>query len=164
MNETQEKVVIEGQEHTIPLRDITLICTAPDFHSRIRYPNRLEISHEESLYHMDRVQRFHPRTAGMVAKVFKVEDTGKVTPDWCRREGTGVRHCAGLIDLTIKMMQKGVPVVWIHPESFLHASAQAELADVLISLTKEPVKTLVQEEVEMADGIAKEIIGDEHDT
>ena len=96
--------------------------------------------------------------AKMVAKVFGIKEVASVTPDWCRQAGTGIMHCAGLIDLSLKLCQLGVPFVWIHPESFLHPAAQCGLGDIAIELATNPPKTLAQEDDEQADRVAEEML------
>ncbi|GAF80738.1 unnamed protein product, partial [marine sediment metagenome] len=82
------------------------------------------------------VQKFHDRTAELVQMVFKNHE-GPITPDVCRKNGLGYRHVGGRMDLTLKLMQRGVPIAWVYPEAGLHPSAQVELGDVIIRLINE---------------------------
>lgn len=48
----------------------------------------------------------------------------------------GAIHLMGLIDMTLKLTDQGVPVVWIHPESHMHPGWQVALADLAIYFAK----------------------------
>lgn len=39
---------------------------------------------------------------------------------------------AGLVDLSLKLADQGVPIAWVYPEAGLHPGAQTGLADVAI--------------------------------
>lgn len=153
-----ETVEINGQLHEIEVRPITLVCQQGDM--RIKY-KRMEISDQETFYHVDRVKLLHPKTLEFYHIVFpeflkdviqtaepdNVPSTKTVTwfnyqrptahhhkfYEWIQSEGSGSRHVFGLIDLTLKLTDAGVPIVWIHPESHLHPSAQLNLADLLLA-------------------------------
>jgi hypothetical protein len=73
-----------------------------------------------------------------------------------RRCGSGFKHLAGLINLTLKAVidQKVVPH-WRYPEAHLHPSVQAALADVLIDLQR-PLQTVI-EFVKMGGRLGKPI-------
>ena len=50
--------------------------------------------------------------------------------------GTGVKHLAGRLDLTLKLIDK-VPIAWVYPEAGLHPKVQCELSDILIEISKD---------------------------
>ena len=72
------------------------------------------------------------------------------------RCGSGFKHLAGLINLTLKAVidQKVVPH-WRYPEAHLHPSVAAALADVLIAL-QQPLQTVI-EFVKMGGRLGKPI-------
>ena len=158
----KETILVGDEKHEIEVKPITLIYKSPGLHQRLSYPGRLEIDTEATIYHMERVKVFHEHTPRMVAYVFEKSEVEQVTPDWCRQSGTGVMHCAGLIDLTLKMSEKNIPIVWIHPESFLHPRAQCQLADILVELGANPPETKAKKEDRIADEIAEGMLAD-HD-
>lgn len=137
----EETIVVNDWPHTIEVRPITLICH--DGSMNIKYPNRMTISCEDTSYHMDRVQKLHEDfefywkcmsddyTKGHRANAFCEAD-----PDVIRNQGSGFKHLGGLLDLSLKFIQMGVPFGWIHPESHLHPSLQVELAELLILFHK----------------------------
>jgi len=59
---------------------------------------------------------------------------GHLSQEVIAEQGLGFRHAAGMFDLTLKLMDKGVKIVWVYPEAGLHPSAQVELGDVAIYL------------------------------
>ena len=157
-----ETIVAGGDEELkIEIKPITMIFKAPDFHKKLSYPGRVELDSEAAMYHMERVKVFHEHTPRMVAQVFKSKDTTLFTPDYCRQAGTGVMCCAGLIDLTLKLMEKDVPIVWIHPEAFLHPAAQCELADIIIEFATNPPETIARKDDRIMGEIADKVVGEE---
>ena len=132
-----DKIEMKIGDQTLeaPASKINLVYKAPDMHRRIEYPDRFRLDAEKCFEHTEWVKEFHPRTPGLVAKVFDVEPE-KVTPDWVREQGSGMKHIASLIDVSLKLMGKGVQTVWVHPEAYLHPRCQLELADVLVELSK----------------------------
>lgn len=157
---TTEIIKVGEESHEIEVRPITLIYTSPDLHERLSYPSRIPLGTEETEYHISRVQKFHPTTAQMVAHVFGIKDVNQVNPDWCRQAGSGIRHIAGLLDLSLKMCQMGVPFVWIHPESFLHPKAQCQLGDILLWFINDPPRTNAEIEESFMEHIAIRLAGD----
>jgi len=146
---SKETVTISGTAHEIDVKPITIVCKSPKILDKIEYhPERVRLEPEVVVYHAERVQMFHHRTAELVAYVFELEDSTLVTPDWCRSKGREVLQVAGLIDMSLKLFSKGVPCVWVEPESGLHPRHQCQLADVLIQLMQTPVKTSVEEMVD----------------
>ena len=154
------RLEVGGEVHELEGRPINIVCTAPDFQQRIRYPGRVELGTEATMHHSGLVRSFHEHTPRMVAQVFGIKDVASVTPGWCRQAGSGVMHCAGLIDLSLKLCQLGVPFVWVHPESYLHPSAQCGLADVMVEIATNPPKTLAEEERDLIDRVARDVMGD----
>jgi hypothetical protein len=76
--------------------------------------------------------------------------------DWVQTEGSGSRHVLGLVDMTLKLIDMNVPVVWIHPESHLHPSAQANLADLALAFV-EYAKTDEEKQANYIASIKREI-------
>ena len=159
--EYKETILVGQEKHEVEVKPVTLIYKAPDLHQRLSYPGRLELDPEATMYHMERVKVFHEHTSRMVAKVFKGNDSALYTPDFCRQSGSGVMHCAGLIDLSLKMSENGVPIVWIHPETYLHPSAQCELADIIIELATNPPETAARKEDRIMNEIAEGLVKDD---
>ena len=132
-NKTEKEIIAVGNDvHEIEVRPITLICKSahvPD----VEYAERVKLDLEACLYHIDRVQTFHPQTAELIRMVFKGYE-GPITPEVCRQNGLGWRHVAGRIDMSLKFIQMGIKFAWVYPEAGLHPSAQCELGDVIIRL------------------------------
>jgi len=128
----------ERQTHTIDLKPITLVCSAPEV-GRISYaPQWFTLSFAETTYHAERVQVLHPLfpqfwTVLWEAAKLPVPDP---IPDRLRQQGTGILHLMGLLDLSLKLFDQGVPLVWKHPESALHPRLQCALSDLLIALNQ----------------------------
>jgi hypothetical protein len=139
--------------HKIECKPLTLVCKAPNLLDKIEYPGRLRVEPEHSLYHAERVQVFHARTPGFIAQIFKLKDASEITPDWCRSKSTEVLRVAGLVDMALKFAIKGVPVVFIQPETGLHPAQCCELADFFIAMNNDPEQS-VQET--MVDNIMEQ--------
>ena len=149
-----ETVKIGDTEHVIETKPLTMLFKSPAILDKIDYPDRIRIEPDHTIYHAERVQQFHPRTAGLVAKILKIKDPSQVDPDWCRTKTREVLHVAGLVDMALKFAVKGVPVVFIQPEAGLHPRQQVELGDFFLELMKDPepstqdtmVDTILEEE------------------
>lgn len=123
----------EGAE----LRPLTLIFPSANFHEKTEYPGRVEIDLEVAMYHGDRVSQggVHVETYGFMEMVFSDNRFSRENlANEVRPGGLGVRHFFGRIDMTLKLMDQNVPVVWKYPEAGLHPSACCELGDVVIAL------------------------------
>jgi hypothetical protein len=129
-----ETIVVDGTEHEIVVKPITIVVKDAGITTNTVYKDRLPLDLEACLYHMDRVQKFDSRTPYFVSKVFP-QLKEEVNPTTVRANGLGVRHFAGRIDMTLKLMDQGVPIAWVYPEAGLHPSSQLILADVIIELT-----------------------------
>jgi hypothetical protein len=162
LEEIYKEIILVGEDkHGIEVKPVTLIYKAPDLHQRLSYPGRVELDTEATMFHMGKVKVFHEHTPRMVAHVFEKKEVEQITPDWCRHAGSGVMHCAGLIDLSLKLAEKWVPVAWIHPESFLHPRAQCQLADIVIELGTNPPETAARKQDRIADEIAEGMLKDD---
>ena len=133
-----QAVIIDEQELEIETKPLTLVFKSPSLLSKIDYPGRVKIEPEYALYHAERVQVFHARTAGWIAKIFRLKDASEITPDWCRSKTPEVLRVAGVVDMALKFAIKGIPAVFICPESGLHPAQQCELADFFIDMVKNP--------------------------
>ena len=97
----------------------------------------LHINRENADYHMDRVQRMDPETAGLLKVVFEfIElDPASEVPmsDQIREYTAGIRHIAGLIDLTLKLNIKHGPITvnWQYPEQLLHPAQTRHITDMV---------------------------------
>jgi len=129
------KIHIGDSVHEIETKPITLVFRSPDLTEQTSYEGCLKLEPDHCLYHMERTLSFDPRTPELVAIVFKV-DPDKVTPRWVKTQDRAVQHVAGRIDMTLKLMDKGIRVVWACPEAYLHPRHQCELGDVVIRLAK----------------------------
>jgi len=130
---TTERIMLGGEEQTIQVQPITLIVKAPNTPFDVQTPERLMIDARLTLAHTAEVITLHPKTEGLFRLVFPKYDRA-VTPDEIRREGVGMRHVLGLIDLSLQCIDDERKCGWRYPESFLHPAAQVGLADVLIAL------------------------------
>jgi hypothetical protein len=130
---TSERILLDGEEQTIQVRPITLIVKSSNTPFDVQAPERLMIDARMTLAHAAQVVTLHPKTEGLFRIVFPKYDRA-VTPDEIRREGVGMRHVLGLIDLSLRCVEAGRKCGWHYPESFLDPAAQPGLADVLIAL------------------------------
>lgn len=144
---------------------------------------RLVISDSDTIYHIQLCFQLHPRTLEFFHIVFPwmLEGFGqnnqreaKVTwfcrprgtipesyewirfPDWIQREGSGVQHTFGLVDLTLKFSDMNIPTVWVHPETHLHPAVQGNLADLAIKLI-EKYKTPEEKRTDYIAKVKKDI-------
>tara|TARA_Y100000034_G_scaffold130495_1_gene189096 strand:+ start:3218 stop:3643 length:426 start_codon:yes stop_codon:yes gene_type:complete len=132
---TKEIIGIGDDVHEIEVRPLTLLFKSPNLTQDVEYAERIPLDYEVCTYHMDRVQKFHALTPILVKMVF-VDYDKEITPGNCRDEGRGFQHIAGLMDMTLKFMDKGVPIAWVHPESHIHPKHQCQLGDVAVCLAK----------------------------
>lgn len=133
---TKETIIIGKEKHDIEVKPLTLICPGANLTDSIKYPKRLKIDFEASIYHIERVQKFHDETRKFIRQVFKIAESVPLYPDQVRKMGDGIRHFAGRIDLSLKLIQMKVPFVWVYPEACIYPANQAEMADVAIELSK----------------------------
>jgi hypothetical protein len=129
---TKEIIAVGDDVHEIDVKPITLICKSADCPD-VEYAERVRLTLEVCIYHMDRTQTFHSKTPELFKMVFPNYDK-EVTPDAIRQEGMGMKHVAGRIDMTLKFIDMGIKFAWVYPEACLHPAAQVNLGDVLISL------------------------------
>jgi len=129
----KETIILGGQAHEIEVRPITLICKAPNVPFDVQTPGRVMIDTFMTVKHTQEVIRLHPRTEKLFRLVFP-DYRQDVTPDNIRREGTGMQHVLGLVDLSLRYLDENIRFGWRYPEAHLHPAAQAPLADVLIAL------------------------------
>ena len=141
---SQETITIQTgdriDKHEVTVKPLTLVCSGEDMAaSKFGYPGRMEITSEMTIYHAQRVKVLHPRFAECWNKMFeKQEHKPSCNPDEIRKAGTGLLHLAGLIDMSLKLVDQKVPLAFIHPETHLHPALQAQLGDFFIYLTKIP--------------------------
>ena len=102
--------------------------------------NLITLSWEEAKYHIDRVQRCNLLTWPLLRIVFPELPTefDGTTADKIRSMSQGIRHIAGLIELTLgiqaKHGDKGLAFHYIHPEAFLHPKYQCAITDLVLKL------------------------------
>ena len=138
-----ELIKIGGKEHEIEVKPITLIVPSANMAmEKIEYPKRIELDVEVTTYHAQRVKKLHPEF-DMVWRLFHSKTSNPtiigpdpVDSDNIRKMGSGAVHLMGLIDLTLKLTDKNVPIAWKFPESFLHPGWQVALADLAIWFSK----------------------------
>jgi hypothetical protein len=94
---------------------------------------RLMIDPDMTLAHVAQATSLHPKTEGLFRIVFKDYDR-PVTPAGIRKEGSGMQHALGLIDLSLRCMEKSQKYGWRHPEDILDLLARDGLVDVLAAL------------------------------
>jgi hypothetical protein len=121
----KETIFIGKDRHDIEVKPITLVVKGGEVDD-IDAPARFMIEPEHTLHHAGKVKQLHPRTQELVNIVFP---GGEVA-------SRGYLHVVGLIDLTLKLTEKGVQVGWRYPETYLYPKEQCQLADVLVKLTK----------------------------
>jgi hypothetical protein len=117
---------------------ITLEFEAPTMlgHPARKRPTMVTIDVQASTFHADRVVVVHPD----FETAWNTIDTGLPAPMTMEARGpnagSGVRHLAGLIDMTLKLHDLGMSVCWRYPESMLHPKWQCGLGDLVIYLDK----------------------------
>jgi hypothetical protein len=104
-------------------------------HGESRYPGRFAITAENSLEHFAFVSEIH-RDAAAMFRVVVPDFEGEVSKASLSKCQPCFRRLAGMLDLTVRLLTVGVPIVWKYPEDGLHPRYQANLADVMISLAK----------------------------
>lgn len=106
----------------------------------LKYPGCLVLDMPMSLQHYSWVIKndipLDEETLDYIGIVFT---EGEVTEDNWKRQGLGIKHLIGRVDVTLKVFKSKypVPVVWKYPEDGLHPSAIVNLSDVLIKLWTE---------------------------
>ena len=144
------KIQVGQQEHEIAARRYTLIVPAANMHDRIRYHGRVVLDLEACEYHIQRVQLLHADFEKFFSIVFQ---NVPADPDKIRQMGTGIKHVAGRVDMTLKLQDLNVPIVWQYPEAGLHPGVHTELANLMLALrmrTRTPTET-VEEELDRLD-------------
>lgn len=149
------KIQIGDKLHSIDTRKITVVCPGAEIHENIKYPGCIPIDMMLSLDHLNQIKEFHKETARLLLIVFPKEPQDYLRElmnkiDLFRRtQGSGVKHTAGRIDLTLRLQDLGVPFVWKYPEASLHPSAEVNLADVIIELYRRgrPKSVVIDEEL-----------------
>lgn len=121
----KEAITVNGEEREIDVTPLTIVCHPGDL--AIGFPKRLPLDAEATVHHGRLVKKRHARTDGYLARLFP----SKV-------ESLGYYHALGLIDMSLKLMDMGVPFAWIMPETYLHPRQQVELAQVMIEMAKPP--------------------------
>lgn len=134
-------ITVDGQPHDIDAKPITLIVHQAD--ERIEVPGSVAIGPMETMTRAANVSpelwralKAEPRFMRLFRLVFP-DHLGIDLPDnqTLQQHGSGVRHVVGLILLTLEAIADGKQPYWQLPESHLHPSAQAGLADLIVALT-----------------------------
>lgn len=140
-------VVNHADSVEIPDNNVLLSVLVPsaNVHS-IRYPGRVPITIEMTVYHAERVKKLHAETEALVDRALEewqlqamrrwITWKDKRNAGHIASLGTGVLHVIGLIDLVLKLQDQNVPIVLVHPESGLHPSIVLKLTDVLLYLAE----------------------------
>ena len=133
-----ETIKVGKQDHQIEVKPLTVICPSAEASCvKIEYPGRVPLDAEITTYHAQRVKKLHTE----FEKVWRffMENTSKPTPvdyevtaDRIRQMGAGAIHLMGLIDMSLKFRDLKIPMVWVHPETFLHPSWAVALGDLAI--------------------------------
>jgi hypothetical protein len=139
----EELTIKVGQRvHKVKGAPITVLVPGPDIFEKITVPEAFRLDSEAAMYHMERVQKFHPETEAYVRKVFSDlhilnEAELGFTPESLRTSGNGVKFVAGRIDLTLKLNDKGIGLIHHqYPETGLHPGVHGNFVEVLIALSE----------------------------
>ena len=124
-----------GPLQPLETKPLTVVVPAADFHQRIKYLDRVDISCNETLAHIHEVDELHPHTQRYFRIVFP-EYGKQFDLETIRRDGNGAQHVAGLIDLSLKLNDQGKKFVWKYPESFLRPTQQLQLGDLAVAFMK----------------------------
>jgi len=138
-----ESIKIGKETLEIETEKITVIVPSENFASgpRIEYPNRIRIDTDATIFHAKAVTKLHKDFTD-VWKRFMLNTSKKeevkydITADNIRTLGMGSIHLMGLIDLSLKFRDLGIPFVWVYPESFLHPGWQVALTDLAIFISR----------------------------
>jgi hypothetical protein len=120
----------------VDVKQINLIYGSKEMGNalQLEYPGCMVLTPEYTKYHGDRVQEWHPETERMFRLVF-TEWGDECTPDSVRMAGEAAICCSALLDMTLKLGDLGVKVVWKYPEHMLHPGYQTGLADAAVQIT-----------------------------
>lgn len=130
------KIKVGQEEFQIDGKPITIICKAPTVSRDVEVPGAIPITPETARYHADRVEGLHPLTRELFSLVFPNPEETVFNLKTRGRHGSGYHQVLGLIDFSLKAIDKGWSIFWQHPETHLHPSAQLGLADVVVRLMK----------------------------
>jgi hypothetical protein len=138
---TQLTMYVGDEKFEVEARQLNIVCQSPEsaVGPPIRYENCVVLSCQETLYHAERLQKPHAQFREVWEYFMHgVNGPSKIdpTPDNIRQGGMGGKHLMGLFDMTLKLQDKGVTVVWRTPESFLHPGWQVGLGDVAIYFSR----------------------------
>jgi hypothetical protein len=135
---SSERVIVGADELTIETAPVTVVCKSKDLHAKLEYPDRFMIDLDMCLYHLERLQNFHPESAKQIRKILSMEADEPITPEWCRAMDMAVQHVAGRIDLSYALATNhpGLHIGWSYPENCLHPAHCSELAEAMIALQK----------------------------
>jgi len=115
---------------------INMLFKSPSITKDAEYPPEVvRITAEVTAKHMAGLEKFQPQTK-LYARMMWPElyEKCEPTPQDILKEGMGVVHSFGLIDLTLKCIADDVPYAWVYPESHLHPAKQVILGDILTDL------------------------------
>lgn len=137
-----ETILVNGVPHQINTKRITLI-TGKELEAGmvIKYPEREIVSSFTAREHLDNLIKNNGQLQNDTDEYFRIvvpnyPDKTKITVDKIKREGTGFQILLASIDLICVYINRGKQFTWKFPESYLHASYQANIADLLIHITK----------------------------
>jgi len=135
-----EEMKIDDKRVELQTAPLTLVVPSVSCSTqKTEYLQRVEINVQTAMYHVERTQTFHQRTAHWLAEVFGQD--GDYTPEATRQGSTGMQSLAGFFDLSLKLRAMGIPMVLKYPESFLHPGAQVVIADFLAKEIIRPLDT-----------------------
>lgn len=150
-----EPIQVGDQTLEIEVRPITLIVPATNMQvgPPIRYPKRMTLTPEDTVYHARRVKKLHAEFEHGW-RLFMANTTPplpvdySVDPDTIRGMYIGAIHLMGLLDMSLKLSDLFVPVAWKFPETYMHPGWQVGLGDLVIwlSMGRNPPKSKVKPE------------------
>lgn len=138
----QETIHVGKQEHLIEVKPLTIVCKSPNLIDEIEYPKRFPITADMTIYHAERCENWHVETWDCFFRLFKTafqqidEQTKQDFIRNIRSKGKEFLHGVGLIDMSLKLIDMGVPIVWKYPETYLHPAVCCELGDLSIYLAQ----------------------------
>jgi hypothetical protein len=125
----QITIIVGDEKHSVEGKPLTLICSSPNLHEPIEYPGRFMIDSDVSRYHAERCKKWHDHTSHLYHGVM-----GHYMEEGLHTNAQ--YHAAGLIDMSLKFMDAGIPVVWINPETFLHPAQCCELGELAVYMMR----------------------------
>lgn len=140
--EEHRLILVGDQKFCIAVKPITFVATGPTLVEKITVPDYVVISSPETVQLARKLSQadLDLLHQGGVEKYFQIVLKDVPMPRTVKEvqsTGTGAQHLLGMLVMMINAMCEGKRMHFVHPETHLHPSAQANLSDLFILLTKQ---------------------------